>query len=80
LGRILGLVETAGHGGDGDVDATRPIHFATADMPDRLGWQIQEHAKALLPLIEQLPPVNHDQSVDLAFRDKPRRNGWNGRR
>ena len=44
-------------------------------MPDRLGRKIQEHPEALLPLIEQLLPVNHDQSVDLALGDKPRRNG-----
>ena len=60
---------------DGDVYATCPVHFAAADMPDRFGRQIQEHPKALLPLIEQLLPVNHDQSVDLAFRDQPCRNG-----
>ena len=60
---------------DGDVYAARPIHLATADMPDRFGRQIQEHPKALLPLIEQLLPVNHDQSVDLALRDQPRCNG-----
>ena len=28
-----------------------------------------------MPLIEQLLPVDHDQSVDLAFRDNPSRNG-----
>jgi hypothetical protein len=44
-------------------------------MPDRLGRQIQEHPEALLPLIEQLLPVNDNQSADLAFRDQPRRNG-----
>jgi len=27
-------------------------------MSDRLGWQIQKHAKALLPLVEQLLPVD----------------------
>jgi len=60
---------------DGDVDATRPTHLAAADMPDRFGGQIQEHPKAVLPLIEQLLPVNDDQSVDLAFGDQPRRYG-----
>src|ERR1039457_7616251 len=49
--------------------------IAATDMSDRFGWQIQEHPKALLPLIEQLLPVNDYQSVDLAFRDQPRRNG-----
>jgi hypothetical protein len=44
----------------GDVDATRPIHLATAYMPDRFGGQIQEPPKAFLPLIEQLLPVNYD--------------------
>jgi hypothetical protein len=60
---------------DGDIHATRPVHFAAAYMPDRFRRQIQEHPKTLLPLIKQLLPVNHDQSVDLAFRDQPRCNG-----
>jgi hypothetical protein len=30
-----------------DIYATRPIHLATADMPDRFGRQIQEHPEAL---------------------------------
>ena len=60
---------------DGDIHVTRPVHFAATDMSDRFGWQIQEHPKALLPLIEQLLTVNDYQSVDLAFRDQPRRNG-----
>src|ERR1035437_1097340 len=60
---------------DGDVHTPRPVRFPTTDMPDRFWRQIQEHPKALLPLIEQLLPVNHNQSVDLAFRDQPRRNG-----
>src|ERR1035438_1331110 len=58
----------------GDVYASRSLHFAAADMPDRFGGQIQEPPKALLPLIEQLLTVNDDQRVDLAFRDQPRRN------
>jgi hypothetical protein len=36
---------------DGDIPAARPVRFP-ADMPDQVGWQIQEHPKALLPLIE----------------------------
>src|ERR1039458_32360 len=28
----------AGVADDGDVYATRPIHFAATDMPDRFGW------------------------------------------
>jgi hypothetical protein len=43
-------------------------------MPDRLRRQIEKHRQPLLPLIGQLLPVNHDQSVDLAFRDQPRCN------
>src|SRR5437867_1219426 len=40
-------------------------------MSDRLCWQIQKHAKALLPLIEQLLPVDHNQSIDLALCNQP---------
>jgi hypothetical protein len=72
---VLHLVFSVEALDDGDVYATRPVHFATADMPDRLGRQIQEHPEALLPLIEQLLPVNDNQSVDLAFRDQPCSNG-----
>jgi hypothetical protein len=60
---------------DGDVYTTCPVHLATTDMPDRPCRQIQEHSKAFLPLIEQLLPVNHNQSVDFTFRDQPRRDG-----
>src|SRR5204863_8744768 len=60
---------------DSHVQAPCAVRFPSTDMPDRFGWQIQEHPKALLPLIEQLLPVNDDQSVDLAFRDQPCRNG-----
>src|ERR1035438_7492052 len=60
---------------DGNVYATRTIHLAAADVPDRFGGQVQEPPKALLPLIEQLLTVNDDQSVDLALRDQPRRDG-----
>src|SRR6266403_1769930 len=48
---------------DGDVHAPGPVRFPTTDMPDRFGRHIQEHPKALLPLIEQLLSVNDDQSV-----------------
>jgi hypothetical protein len=43
-------------------------------MSNRLCWQIQEHGKPLLPLIEQLLPVNHNQGIDPSLRDQPRRN------
>jgi hypothetical protein len=60
---------------DGHVHTPRSVSFATTDMSDRFGGQIQEHSKALLPLIEQMLPVDHHQTIDLAFRDQPRRNG-----
>jgi hypothetical protein len=43
--------------------------------PIDLAGRSKNMPKPLLPLIEQLLPVNDDQSVDLAFRDQPRRNG-----
>jgi hypothetical protein len=60
---------------DGNVHTSCAVHLAAADMPDRFGRQIQEHPETLLPLIEQLLPVNDDQSVDLPFRNEPRRDG-----
>src|SRR5207253_11432200 len=60
---------------DGDVHTPGPFRFPSTDVPDRFGWQIQEHPQALLPLIKQLLAVNDDQSVDLPFRNQPRRNG-----
>ena len=59
----------------GNVYTSCAVHFAAADMPDRLGRKIQEHPQTLLPLIEQLLPVNHNQSVDLSLRNQPRPNG-----
>jgi hypothetical protein len=59
----------------GNVYASCAVHFAAADMADRLGSKIQEQPEALLPLIEQLLPVNHNQNVDLPLRSQPRRNG-----
>jgi hypothetical protein len=53
----------------GNVNTTCPIHFATTDMADRFGGQVQEHPQTLLPLIEQLLSVDHDQSVNLAYGD-----------
>src|SRR5260370_23324817 len=44
-------------------------------MPDDFGGDYKEHPNPLLALIEQLLPVNDDQSVDLAFGDQPCRNG-----
>jgi hypothetical protein len=44
-------------------------------MSDRLGWQIQKHAEAFLPLVEQLLPVNDHQRVHFALRNQPCRNG-----
>src|SRR5260370_6853431 len=57
--------------------STHPVRsvFPPPTCPDRFGRQIQEHPKPLQPLIEQLLPMDHNQSVDLAFRDQPRRNG-----
>src|SRR5437773_5769309 len=72
---VLYLVLSVQALNDRDVNAACPVHFPATDMSDRLCWQIQKHAKALLPLVEQLLSVNHNQSVNFALRDQPRRNG-----
>ncbi len=58
-----------------DIHVTRAFDLSATDMPDGFSWQIQKHRQALLPLIEQLLPVYEDQSVDLAFCNKPSSNG-----
>src|ERR1035437_107885 len=58
-----------------NVKADMWWHSSTITWPYSATKSFTEHPEALLPLIEQLLPVNHHQSVDLAFRDQPRRNG-----
>ena len=56
--------------------STRPSGPSFRRRYDRSSRRhIQEHRQPFLPLIEQLLPMNQNQSVDLALRDQPCRNG-----
>ena len=60
---------------DCNIHPSSPVRLPATDLPNRFRWQIQEHYQPLMPLIEQLLPVNHNQRIDLAIRDQPGRNG-----
>jgi hypothetical protein len=60
---------------DRNIHMSSPVHLPATDLPKRFRWQIQEHCQPLMPLIEQLLPVNQNQRIDLAIRDQPGGNG-----
>ena len=56
---------------DSDIHQPSSVCLPAADLPDRFRRQIQEYCQSLVPLIEQLLPMNHNQGVDPALRDQP---------
>jgi hypothetical protein len=55
---------------DRNIYTSRPVHLPAADLPNRLRGQIQERCQPLVPLIEQLLPVNARESSCQVFLSK----------
>ena len=58
--KILHLFFAAQALDDRNVHASSPVQLPTANLPDCRRGQVQEHCQPLVPLIEQLLPMNHN--------------------